>query len=49
MLVAAFGERAVRIGQLVKDSCLEDALATLRDAASSSTSNIQLPTQKESS
>ena len=49
MLTAAFGERAVRIGQLVKDYCFEDALAALRDAASSSTPNIQLPTPKESS
>ena len=36
ILVAAFGERGVRIGQLVKDYCFEDALAALRDAASGS-------------
>ena len=47
MLMAAFGERAGPVGQLVKDYSFEDALAALRDAASSSTPNSQLPTRKE--
>jgi two-component system sensor histidine kinase/response regulator len=32
MLTAAFGERAGRVGTLVRDYCFEDALAALREA-----------------
>jgi two-component system sensor histidine kinase/response regulator len=35
LLTSAFGERASRIGKLVKDYCFEDALAALREAAGS--------------
>jgi hypothetical protein len=36
MLAAAFGERAGRIGTLVRDYCFEDALAALREAIEAS-------------
>jgi two-component system sensor histidine kinase/response regulator len=44
MLKAAFGERADRIGKLVRDYCFEDALVALQEA---NRLTIHLPTFKE--